>query len=68
MRRIQNLPGHEHTFLAPADAFTLLRDLEKLLVELGSLGVESYRRRLELEAQISEIRRDVAMLASRFQK
>jgi hypothetical protein len=42
--------------LKPQDALALLRDLEELLGQLRSVGVASYRRQLEIESEISEIR------------
>jgi hypothetical protein len=40
-----------------------LLDLEQLLIEqLGSLGGASYRQRLEIEAELSEIRGELARL------
>jgi hypothetical protein len=43
-----------------------LLDLEQLLVEqLGLLGGASYRQRLEIEAELSEIRRELARLRAR---
>ena len=48
------------------DAAALLLDLEDLLIEqLRSLGGASYRRRLEIEAELCEIRRKLARLDSR---
>jgi hypothetical protein len=55
-------PQRNSTFLPPSDALTLLRDLEEALVELRSLGGASYRRRLEIEADISEIRHELGRL------
>jgi hypothetical protein len=40
----------------------LLLDLEELLLQIRSLGRASYRRRLEIEAEISAIRRDLTRL------
>jgi hypothetical protein len=44
-----------------SDTVALLRDLEALLVgQLCSLEATSYRQRLEIEAELSEVRRQLA--------
>ena len=48
----------------PDDASSVLRELEGLLVEqLRVLGGASYRRRLEIENELCEIRRELERLA-----
>ena len=55
-------PQRNSTFLSSSDALALLRDLEELLLQLRSVGGSSYRRRLEIEAEISEIRHNLERL------
>ena len=55
-------PQRNSEFLPPSDALALLRDLEERLVELRSVGAASYRRRLDIEAELSQIRHDLKSL------
>ena len=56
------LSGQNDTILPSSEAKALLLDLEELLLQTRSLGRASYRRRLEIEAEISAIHRDLARL------
>jgi hypothetical protein len=55
-------PQRSSTFLHSSDALALLRDLEELLVELRSVGAASFRSRLDIEAELSQIRHDLERL------
>jgi len=52
-------PQRNSRLLPPSEALNLLRDLEQRLVELRSIGAASYRRRLDIEAELSTIRHDL---------
>jgi len=61
-RKGRTLPRRDTPFSPPSEFVALLLDLEELLLQFRSVGRASYRCRLEIEAEISAIRRDLARL------
>jgi hypothetical protein len=63
MQTTSSGPQRRGAFSPRSETAVLLLDLEELLIEqLRLLGGASYRQRLEIEAQLSEVRRELARL------